>query len=172
MSSTTTQKKGYRQSVRRKNAIKMVVDSGGKMPVSVAMIAAGFSPRTAVSPSKITDTVEWKETMEQFLPDQLLAATHRGLLQAGNIDKAFFELSIDEPQIREIYAQTNCYVQKIFKGINGKIKGRYVWFVAPDNKARNSALDMAYKLKGTYAAEKHAVGVFSLASLLEKTDEA
>ncbi len=41
---------------------------------------------------------------------------------------------------------------------------RHVYFWSADNKARDGALDMAYKLKGKYAPEKHVSVVATISA--------
>lgn len=55
-----------------------MVENGGI--VSRAMVAAGYSPKTAVNPSKLTSSKGWRELMDKHLPDSALAKRHRELL--------------------------------------------------------------------------------------------
>lgn len=92
--------------------------------IGKAMIAAGYSKATAKTPQKLTKSKGWKNLMDDLFPDLLLIKKHRELLYAKKI---------------------------IVDNTGGK---RSVIAKIPDNPIVARALDMAYKLKGYYAATK------------------
>lgn len=47
----------------------------------MAMIAAGYSPNTAKTPSKLTKSKGWKKLMDDIFPDLALLRKHRQLLE-------------------------------------------------------------------------------------------
>lgn len=55
---------------RQKLALEKLVENGGN--VSKAMIEAGYSPNTAKTPSKLTNSDGYAELMESYLPDDML----------------------------------------------------------------------------------------------------
>lgn len=57
---------------------------------------------------------------------------------------------LSDDQIKEMLESVGCTVKRIAR-IYG---GRTVYFWSPDNMARDKALDKAYKIRGSYAAEK------------------
>lgn len=123
---------------RQKMAIKILVEEGGS--VSGAMRKAGYSVETAKTPSKLTSTPAWKELMEKYLPDLLLAQKHRELLTT-NIKRRRTD--------------------------NGAVIEESI-----DVAALSRGLDMAYKLKGIYAAEKKEIsGNLSLSALLGEVNK-
>lgn len=138
---------------RQKKAIKKVVERGGN--VSKSMREAGYSPKTAKNPKKLTESKAWEELMEQNLPDKDLAKAHKRLMNSNRIDHMVFPLNITDNEIKELMASVNCIVKKFMHSETQT----HIWFWSPDNKARKDALDMAYKLKGKYAPEKHQVEV-------------
>jgi len=75
---------------RQKMAAKEVVENGGN--VSKAMRKVGYSPNTAKTPQKLTESVGWDELMEEFLSDKELQEKHRGLLNATKIEHMTFPL--------------------------------------------------------------------------------
>ena len=111
--------------LKQKKAFKEAVENGGN--VSRAMIDVGYSPATAHTPQKLTDTKGWKELMEEYIPDDLLARKHLELLNKREVIR-WFNHATGEMEM-EVTDQ-------------------------PDGQAVPKALDMAYKLKGSYAAEK------------------
>lgn len=118
---------GITQTARQKKAINIIVENQGNIGVSTAMRLAGYSPVTAKNPSYLTKSKAWKELMEEFISEDLLAKVHNDLLKETSY------------------------------------------------KARTSALDMGYKLRGKYAAEKHMhlnvdVSMENAGELLAKAD--
>lgn len=77
-----------------KKAFSIMVENGGK--VAPAMIKAGYSPNTANTPSKLTNQKSWKELMDEYLPESLVAARHKELLNATRIEHMIVPLGPDE----------------------------------------------------------------------------
>lgn len=137
-------------------------DSG--MSVGAAMIQAGYSPITAQNPQQLTGSKQWADLLEEFLPQSEVLKTHRGLMHASAIERMSFkkeDAKISDQQIQEMIEASGCIFMRISRGAGI----RTAYFRAPDNRARKDALDMAYKLRGTYAAEKHLHVGFSLLDL-------
>ena len=68
--------------LKQKQVFKsLVVDKSGKA-VGKAMRTAGYSEKTSLTPSKLTNSDGWRELMEEFLDDRLLAKTHHKLLKS------------------------------------------------------------------------------------------
>lgn len=65
---------------RQKLVASKLSDFGGN--IGKAMVAAGYSRATAKTPQKLTESKGWREIMENFLPDELLAKKHKALLDA------------------------------------------------------------------------------------------
>jgi transposase len=108
--------------MRQKKAAKLVVENGGI--ISKAMEAAGYSPKTAKTPQKLTESDGWKELMKNYLPDKLLAKKHQELLEVP-IKIKTKRAGLDTIEIEML-----------------------------DTFAVSKGLDMAYKLKGLYSAER------------------
>lgn len=83
------------------------------------------------------------------------------LLRHGEIAE---RTTLTDKEIVTMLADVNCTVRRIVHGETA----RHVYFWSPDSKAREKGLDMAYKLRGSYAAEKKYVRVsgFMLGALL------
>ena len=60
---------------------RLMVEKSGES-VGKAMREVGYSARTSLTPSKLTESDGWKELMKEHLPDTLLAKTHGKLLQS------------------------------------------------------------------------------------------
>lgn len=183
-------------SPKARNVAKILAENHG-MAMGEAMIRAGYSPITALKPSNLTNSKGWQELMDEYLPEENVAQVHRALLNSHNIDHMVFPLGpkdeteieqfiarekektekagkvyvevdyLSDEHIREMLKDVNCTVRRIVHGE----QARHVYFFAPDNRARKDALDMVYKLRGSYAAEKHDVRHFSLLGLGKRRDE-
>jgi hypothetical protein len=66
--------------IKQKIAIQEMVVNGGV--ASAAMLKAGYSPNTAKTPQKLTESKAWPELLEKYLPDDKLLKTHDEALQA------------------------------------------------------------------------------------------
>lgn len=113
---------------RQKKALDKVVENGGN--ISKAMEAAGYSPKTAKTPQKLTESKGWKELMDKYLPDKLLVEKHKALLEK-----------------QEVRIKNNMTTGEIEIIPTGEI----------DANSVKAGLDMAYKIKGSYAPEKKHV---------------
>lgn len=134
------------------------------MAIGTAMRAAGYSDVTSLKPQNLTTSKQWPELLDRFLPQDALLAAHENLLKASRIDHETFNAAkeLTDEHIHEMFNELGCSVRRIVHRENGV---RDVYFWSPDNRARKDALDMGYKLRGTYAAEKHLHVGFSLVGL-------
>lgn len=125
-------------SIKAKKAIKDLVENGGS--VSAAMRRAGYSPKTAKTPKKLTESRAYKELMEEILPDKFLTEKHKELLSVPMKRRTYIKGEFESEE-------TSLDVQAISKG-----------------------LDMAYKIKGHYAPEKKEIsGNLSLTELFNES---
>lgn len=112
--------------IKQKKAFDNIVENGGN--ISKGMIDAKYSPNTAKTPQKLTESKGWIELMDEYIPDKELVKIHKEGLKAN---------------------------RKIFKNNNetGEIE---MVSEEPDFAIRHKYLDSAYKIKGSYAPEKSA----------------
>lgn len=162
----------------KQKAVFDKVVNGGKS-ISAAMRESGYSATTAQKTEKITATLGWKELMKKHLSDESLSKAHEELLHAKKLDHMVFPPfrhkedddqddgddasdenigedfgeQLTDADIRTMLTDVGCTVRKIVHGE----QARHVYFWSMNDKARKDALDMAYKLKGHYEAEKHDV---------------
>lgn len=115
--------------IRQKKAFKEVVKGS---TLTKAMSVAGYSPSAVKRTNKLTNTLGWKELLETELPDGLLAERHRELLDKRETISHYEMEQIDGKEM------------KVYSPID----------IGPDVQAVTKGLDMAYKIKGTYAPEK------------------
>jgi len=159
--------------LKQKKAFKMV-ERGSTM--KEVMVGAGYSEKTAIAPTKLTKSKGWKELMDKFLPEKELGKKHRELLNAGVIQHYTFPARIIQKKNKEtgeIEKDGNpedisdSEIKKIVESVKGckliyikidsYLGGKTAYYQAPDNKSRKDALDMAYKLRGSYEDTKPPV---------------
>lgn len=150
-------------------AVQRKIIENPSLSVSRAIREVGMSEYAATHPSTLTDSPLWVELLDTYLPNTDVLMTHRNLLRASRIDHMQFIADgegIHDADITEMFAELGCTVRKI---IHRETGARDVYFWSPDNKARATALDMVYKMRGSYVADKAAVA-FSLAALAKLRD--
>lgn len=89
-----------------------------------AMRKAGYKHNTAKKPSNLTNSVGWKELMDKYIPEDLLAKKHKELLTIPIKKRTYIKGDL-ETETEEL-----------------------------DTNAIKAGLDMAYKLRGSYSPEK------------------
>jgi hypothetical protein len=143
--------------IKAKMVFDKIVEKKGKCGVSKAMRDVGFSPRYAHNPQQFLKTKTAQELMKEYLPDELIAKKHNELLNAAEIQHYIFP---HEPKKKQL---SNEEVKEIVESVPGcrliyvkrdKFSGTTAYFQAPNGKIQKDAVDMAYKLFGSYAAEK------------------
>lgn len=173
--------KGNKASPLQARAIKTLVEKGGS--VSAAMRGAGYSPETAKTPKKLTETKAFKSVFEKAgLTEDFLANGTREMATAYTVHEREFKhrlghdivkIEPDSPEykegdanLKEMPFKTPWTDREINKAIS-RIRGASVLFIedradhrlcvyeVPDFTARRPAIDMGHKLLGSYAAEKH-----------------
>jgi len=108
--------------IKQKVALKNLVENGGN--VTKAMIDAGYSPNTANTPQKLTESDGWQELMDKYLPDEKIIQKVDEGLEATRVISAVKGTSanggttdfIDVPD----YAVRHKYVETSLK-IKGKL---------------------------------------------------
>lgn len=111
--------------IRQKKAFKKIMENNGN--VSRGMMEVGYSPQSAKNPKNLINSKGWQELMDEYLPDSLIAKKHLELLNK-----------------QEVITKNNVSTGEVDVKYTGQI----------DVNAVKAGLDMAYKLKGKYAAEK------------------
>ncbi len=113
--------------LKQKKAVEKILENTGK-PMGDILREVGYSEGTAVNPQQVTNSKGWKELMEEYLPDDLLAKVHQEGLEAYKV----------EAGVR----------------IGGREGIAAEATEIPDFSTRHKYLDSAYKLKGAYAPDK------------------
>ena len=111
---------------KHREVLKKMVENVG-LSRTEAMKQVGYSEHYAEN-GNVAKTDSWEELMKNYIPDELLAKRHKELLNK-----------------REVF--------RVFNHTTGEYEKELA--DTPDTNAVKAGLDMGYKLKGKYAAEKH-----------------
>lgn len=147
--------------IKHKKVLELMVENGGN--VSKAIRDTGlYSPSQALHPEKILTSKTWAEVVEDALPDGEVSERHKQLLHSTRLEERVFPTGpkltinkipgsedISDEEIRQMFIDAECKVLRIMH----QTERRIVYFVSPDNLARDKALDKVYKIKGKYADE-------------------
>ena len=145
---------------KKKILARKIVESLGKQKgqksLSKAMKDAGYSKSYSHNPQQLEATKSFQELLSQYLPDSLLVESHQRLFKASRLTEYEFDAGVSLKEIKKIVnVEWNCRLVKVVeKTWKDKIGSRIAYFFIPDNRAVKDALDMGYKLKGSYAAQK------------------
>lgn len=145
--------------LKQKKAIKKLVENGGKS-VSQAMREAGYSEATAKTPSKLTKSDGWQELMDKYMPDKLIAKTHKELFKAGSLAKQTFNDSIPDKVIKKLVKKIPgaTFVEIVERTTQDGKKRKDCYYIAPDARIRKDAVELAGKMKGKFAPEQIELG--------------
>lgn len=139
-----------------------------------AMLEAGYSESYAHT-GLISQTEEWKELIEQHLPEDLLTHVHQDLLVSSNIGKIPFGYNTSDAEIRNTLDGLGLEIigiEIVYKnGDEDMPIGKDVRVKQPDRNTRLKAIDLAYKLRGSYAPDKLDVNDSQASKRLEKLRE-
>lgn len=91
-----------------------------------------------------------KSAIEDALSDEKLRQAHEELLNQARFEYFVFPKVMSDEEITEKVEAVGVTLVVIQAGE----KGKYAFYKTVDAHARKSALDMAYKLKGSYAPDK------------------
>lgn len=104
--------------IKQKKAFIEIVEKG-RTSVSAVMRDVGYTDKTAIDPSKLTQSKGWKELLEEALPDELLALKH---VEGLNATKP--HTSLTEPDRTVIdYAVRGKYLEMAYK-LKGRLQDR------------------------------------------------
>lgn len=134
--------------LKQKLAVKELGVNGGN--ISQAMKVAGYSDSVSKRTDKLTNTEGWKELMDRYIGDDVLAKAHKQLLEHKQLAYFTFPKSMDDTEITEHVESVGVKVIVI----RPSDKGKLAFYYTEDANAKKTGIDMAYKLKGKYAPEK------------------
>jgi hypothetical protein len=163
---------------RQKLVLGKLVENGGigeGMTLAAVLVAAGYSPQTAKTPTKVTKAKGFLDLLEEVLPDDALTTVHKQLLSSKKIDHMVFPLGPkdnDDPNLSgstpnaknklddltkpvERTTLSDQEIKDMIAEVGGQVRrivhgltARHVYFWASNDKTRHDALKLAYDLKG------------------------
>ncbi len=89
--------------------------------------------------------------LDEVLSEDKLAEVHRGLLEQNRIDYFVFPKYMEDEEIVE-HVEDATGIKVL--NVRETEKGKMAFYVTSDAMARSKALEMGYKIKGTFAPEK------------------
>ncbi len=90
------------------------------------------------------------KAIDDALSDEKLRQAHEELMNQARFEYFVFPKAMEDTEIEEKVSAVGVELVVIQPGE----KGKYAFYKTIDANARKAAIDMAYKLKGSYAAEK------------------
>lgn len=100
-----------------------------------------------------------RDVIQEALSDELLEQKHLELLNAVTLQRFTFKVSDDDDVIRDTISKLAGH-EVIY--IREDADGKTAYIRIPDANTQDKALDKAYKIKGTYAPEKHSSIVLNI----------
>lgn len=135
--------------------IKENLLAGNKLNKTELLRESGYHPGSV----EVFKKKSFLATLNEILPDELVVKAHRALIKNKFVVEKIFPKEMDDLDITEICSHMGRVI-KIFEAevaFRGKVKVCYL--AVMNTKAASDGVDMAYKLKGAYAAEKHTLNI-------------
>lgn len=101
--------------LKQKKVFKDIMENKGK-PISKAMIDAGYPKTTAKNPQQLTNSLGWKELMDHYWSDKLIAKTIKNNMKATKKEVIAGKVEIVQDRASQLKAVE----------IALKAKGRYI----------------------------------------------
>lgn len=141
---------------KQRKLAKKIVDNRGKSkakPIGKLMKQVGYSNAQAKNPHQIIKSKGFQELLDEMLPDEKLTEVHKKLLNAHDIGHMVFPLNMSDQEIKDLLSSVNCLAKKFMHSETQT----HVWYWSPNTKAQKDAVELAYKIKNKFPAEKHQV---------------
>lgn len=97
-------------------------------------------------------TEDFNQILNKILPDSLVLKVHKKLLESKFVERRDFPSDMDMEDINKICSTIGKVITTYVDDVCNKI---YCWIATDNTKALTDGLDLVYKLKGSYAPEKH-----------------
>jgi hypothetical protein len=145
--------------------IKDAVESGDPINKSQLLVDAGYSPKSL----SMFQKKSFLKVLDEILPDDLVLAAHRELLTNKNVEKHSFPITMPDEDIRDVAEHIGTVIQ-IYK--DSKNQCKHCWIQKVNLNYIKDGVDLAYKLKGSYAPEKHAIAIQDFSEMSDEELEA
>lgn len=158
-SKTTKKKKNIRNmgvtELKHKMVLKTLnekLGKGEKATMTKAMIENGYSKSYAES-GQIRKKKTWQQLMNEYLPDELIAKTHKELLVAKELSYFVFPREMKDEEIEKRMEEAGIKLVVVRESDRGKM----AFYSRADTRARKDGVDLAYKVKGKMAPEEFKI---------------
>jgi hypothetical protein len=160
MEKKITKKYKRKPTLKQVTAIRLWVESGGKRSIASIGREAGYSEATIKNPNKITRSYSMQKAFEEAgINDNLLAKTHSDLIGANKIESKEFLFA---RKGKKLIPWTDDQIEQYFKRLKGAEiisivsfpDRKMVDYSIPESMARKDALNLAYKVKGDFVADR------------------
>ena len=149
---------------KQKLVVSKLVENGGN--IGKAMIAAGYSPATAKTPQKLTESKGWRKLVVQNLyPDETTLKTLDNLFNAVKLKRLSFPVTMKNETIQGIFKDDKGF--KLLQIIEYKRK-KTAFYTMPDAMTQLKALDMIYRLEGYYSHQEASESSAPIDEAIEK----
>lgn len=138
--------------------IKEVIKTGNQTQSAKKAYGIKDDNYAHVKASRLIQKDTIKKTIDRYadrFSDEELEKHHKELLNQKQVAYFVFPKFMDDDEIEEKVNAAGFNVIVIRFGE----KGKYAFYSISDANAKKSALDMAYKIKGTYAPEKKSIEI-------------
>lgn len=144
--------------IRQRKALDKIVENGGI--VSKALRDSGYTDAYAKNPDKFLNTTAVKKTLEDWFPDEMLNKATVDLINSAEITSFTFPIAKNK-QKKPLSDQEIKYIVENVAGCKliyirdcAFPPSRIAFFQTPALKSRKDGLELAFKLKGSFAPEK------------------
>lgn len=135
--------------------IKENLLKGEKLNKTQLLQEAGYNPGSV----EVFKKKSFLATLNEILPDELIVKAHRALIKNKFVVEKIFPKEMDNLDITEICSHMGRVIRIIEADIAFKGKVKICYMAVTNTKAATDGIDMAYKLKGAYAPEKHSLNI-------------
>jgi len=181
---TTGKKQQNRQATpKQKKAAKLIVENSRAdvpKPTGEILAEAGYAQSIQDHPTRVTNSETFQALLQQYIPDDKLAATHTRLLDTRKIEHMTFPLGPEDeddpnlsgsnpnqknnldglPNINQRTTLTDQEIKDMLKEVNCTVRrivhgetARHVYYWTHDANAQTKALELAYKMRGLLGKE-------------------
>lgn len=157
---SSDKKQVRKPSLRQQKAIKIItekmVENGGKINKWEVLAEAWYSPAVQATPDKVFSSASMRKAVKSiWLDPKSLKIKHRQLMNATRIESIQVNMNIPADQFVEMFLKSMPWSQFLNWWDNDFLFTRIFYFLVPDVITQTRVLDMAYKISGEYAPEKH-----------------
>jgi hypothetical protein len=107
---------------KQDKALEILVESGGKIPVSKAMVQAGYSPATAKTPKKLTQSEAYKSLFPIEKTQEVIDNLHKLSISAESQD---IQVKATKEWLDRAVPKTESNASLNFTQINNNLGSKY-----------------------------------------------